>query len=111
MDLFKLCNIDFEIFVPLEFGLNWYNVLCVPNLPFVGFFEVLLELVKLVPQLFPLILDIIQLSGDVLLTTETILLYDCFSLIDTQIDIYWLLITHHAPSRGALFCCRLRALA
>jgi hypothetical protein len=61
----------------------------------VGFFEVLLELIKLGPKSFPFVFDIIKLFHDIGLGSETILLDDCFSFALRQVDIDSLIVSHH----------------
>ena len=50
-------DVDLEVLVPLEFRLNRNNILRVPDLPVMDSLKVLLELIKLSPQLFSLSLD------------------------------------------------------
>ena len=55
--LLDLGHVHFQVFVPLELGLDCHDVLGVPNLAVMHCLEILLELVKLRPQVFPLVLD------------------------------------------------------
>ena len=56
----KLSNINLEILIPFEFILHRHNIFGIPNLPFMGFFEVLLKLIELSTKALPLILDLVQ---------------------------------------------------
>ncbi len=94
VDLFKFGDVHFQIFVPLELVLHGHNVLGVSDLALVSLLEVLLELVELRPQLFPLVLDIVQPLLDVCLASETVLLDYCFPLTYRQINIDDFVVAH-----------------
>ena len=67
--LFNLCHIVLEVFVPLELALNSNNILRIPDLALVDFFKVLLELIELDSELLALAFDVSEallcLSGRV----------------------------------------------
>ena len=57
---FENRDVNLEILIPFELGLNFHDVLSVPDLSVMNCLELFLKLVKLGPKLFALILDFFQ---------------------------------------------------
>jgi len=84
--LLQFSNIELKIFVNFKLLLHWRNILCISNLSFVGFLEILLELIKLSPQYFALIFDFIEFASNIKGVPETILLDNGLAFCGVQID-------------------------
>ena len=57
-----LSHVVLEVLIPFKLSLNGHYILRIANLPVMDSLEVLLELIKLSPQLFSLSLDVSQSS-------------------------------------------------
>lgn len=109
LHLLQLGDIDLQILVPLELVLHGHDILRVPDLPLVGLFEVLLELIKLGPETLPLVLDIGESPGDVVVGSESVLLDDGVSFARRQVHVHNLVSVR--PQASSLAAWRLAARA
>jgi len=87
-NLLKFSNVYLQVLISLEFILHGHYIFCVPNLSLVRVFEILLELIKLRPKSFSLVLNVIQFSCDISSCPKSILLDYCFSLARRHIHNY-----------------------
>ena len=97
--LFDLCHIILEVFVPLKLALYRDDILRIPDLALVHIFKVLLELIKLDAELLALAFDV----GEALLALG--------DRVDVQLPLSFCNITLLRRAKlGEALCCKPAAI-